>query len=199
VLVELHLQAFVTVLSLMNPVVCGMIFAGSESSRSSAQRLADATKAAIAILVILELSALFGVRVLNLFGISLDVFSVAGGGVLVWMGFSMLRGVSAESGDNSSLTPLILFAASPGTITGVITLAVAHSGSELPVTALTAVAAATLVTWLVMMLVARRGGKAGGGGFVRSTVQSFMGLIVMAMGAQFGLNGLSSFIQGASK
>lgn len=194
---KLHLQAFVTVLSLMNPVMCGVIFSGSESNLSTAQRLADATKAAIAILVILELSALFGVRVLNLFGISLDVFSVAGGGVLVWMGFSMLRGVAAESGDNSSLTPLILFAASPGTITGVITLAVAHSGSELPVTALTAVAAATLVTWLVMVLLAKGIGKAGRGGFVRSTVQSFMGLIVMAMGVQFSLKGLSTFIQAA--
>jgi multiple antibiotic resistance protein len=194
---KLHLQAFVTVLSLMNPVMCGVIFSGGESTLSTAQRLADATKAAIAILVILELSALFGARVLNLFGISLDVFSVAGGGVLVWMGFSMLRGVAAESGDNSSLTPLILFAASPGTITGVITIAVAHSGSELPVTALTAVAAATLVTWLVMVLLARGIGKAGRGGFVRSTVQSFMALIVMAMGMQFGLKGLSTFIQGA--
>ncbi len=194
----LHLQAFVTVLSLMNPAMCGMIFESSESTRSPAQRLADATKAAIAILAILELSALFGARVLNLFGISLDAFSVAGGGVLVWMGFSMLRGTTAASGENSSsLTPLILFAASPGTITGVITLSVAHSGSELPVTALTAVAAATLVTWFVMVLLAKRSGKGGGGGFVRSTVQSFMGLIVMAMGVQFGLKGLSTFIQGA--
>ena len=196
---RLYLQALVTVLSLMNPVICAAIFAGGESGRSATQRLVDASKAALAILVILELSALFGAPVLNLFGISLDVFSVAGGGILVWMGFSMLRGATAESSDNSSssLTPLILFAASPGTITGVITLSVAHSGSALPVTAMTAVAVATLVTWLVMMLVARGGGKASGGGFVRSTVQSLMGLIVMAMGMQFGLTGLSTFIAGA--
>ena len=114
-----------------------------------------------------------------------------------WFGFSMLRGTTAGSGDtSSSLTPLLLFAASPGTITGVITLSVVHSRSELPVTALIAVAAATLVTWLVLVLLSRGGGKAAGGGFVRSTVQSFMGLIVMAMGVQFGLKGLSAFIQG---
>ena len=140
-----------------------------------------------------------GAPVLNLFGISLDVFSVAGGGVLVWMGFSMLRGSTAgtASGDKSSLTPLILFAASPGTITGVITLSVAHSGSGLPVTALVAVAVATLVTWLMLVLFSKAGARAGGAGFVRSTVQSFLGLIVMAMGVQFGLKGLSAFIQGA--
>jgi small neutral amino acid transporter SnatA (MarC family) len=192
---KLHLQAFVTVLSLVNPVMCGLIFAGTESSRSPRQRLADATKVGMAMLVILGLAALFGARVLNLFGISLDAFSVAGGGVLVWMGVSMLRGANAESADNSSLTTLILFAASPGTVTGVITLAVAHSRSELPVTALTAVAAASLVTYLVMVVVAKRGSQAGGGGFVRSTVQSFMGLLVMAMGVQFGLKGLSTFIE----
>ena len=60
-----------------------------------------------------------------------------------------------------------------------------------------AVAAATLVTWLALVLLSRGGGKAAGGGFVRSTVQSLMGLIVMAMGVQFGLKGFSAFIQGA--
>jgi len=196
---ELQLQAFVTVLSLMNPAVCGMMFTASTSGLSSSQRLANATKAAIAILVILELSALLGARILSLFGISLDAFSVAGGGILVWMGFSMLRGATGETGDNTSLTPLILFAASPGTITGVITLAVVHSRSELPVTALIAVAAATLVTWLVMVLLAGGSGKAGGGGFIRSVVQSIMGLIVIAMGVQFGLTGLSTFMAGAGR
>ena len=51
--------------------------------------------------------------------------------------------------------------------------------------------------WLVLLLVSRESGKGGGGGFVRSTVQSFMGLIVMAMGVQFGLKGVSALFQGA--
>lgn len=196
---EVYLQAFATVVSLVNPVVCAMMFVGLESARSPSERFRDAAKAAISIFVVLELSALVGAPVLNLFGISLDAFSVAGGGVLAWMGFSMLRGSTAHSSDASSasLTTLILFAASPGTITGVITLAVAHSGSELPVTALIAVAGASLVTWLVLMLAARKSAAGGSGGFVRSIVQSFMGLIVMAMGMQFGLKGLSSFLEKA--
>ena len=37
------------------------------------------------------------------------------------------------------MTPLILFAASPGTITGIITLSVAYAKSGIPVTALVAV------------------------------------------------------------
>lgn len=199
----LHLQAIVTVLSLMNPVVCGVIFVGLESDRSGAQKVQDATRAALAVMMILWLAALFGARVLGLFGVSLDVFSVAGGGVLVWMGSSMLRGAAAAPGKaapgqpaaSSSLTPLILFAASPGTITGVITLAVSHSRSGIPVTALVAVGVAGLVTWVVMVLVSRGGSRTGGGGLIRSTVQSLMGLIVIAMGVQFALDGLRAFLQ----
>jgi multiple antibiotic resistance protein len=194
---ELYLQAFVTILSLMNPVMCGVMFQSAEPGRSTALRLKDASKAAFAILVILEFSALFGVRVLSAFGISLDVFSIAGGAVLVWMGFSMLRGAGAPSGQHSSLSSLVLFAASPGTIAGVISIAVVHSRTELPLTALVAVAGATLVTWLLMMVVAREKPKPQGKSLIQSTVQSFMGLIVMAMGMQIGLQGLSSYIQKA--
>jgi multiple antibiotic resistance protein len=146
--------------------------------------------------VILALAALFGVRILKLFGISLDIFSIAGGGVLVWMGFAMLKGSSAGSPSGSSLTPLILFAASPGTITGVITLAVSHSRDALPVTALISVAAATLVTWVVMAAIAFGNFKGGKPGFVRATGQSLMGLIVMAMGTQFAAEGLTNLIKG---
>jgi multiple antibiotic resistance protein len=39
--------------------------------------------------------------------------------------------------------PLILFAASPGTITGIITLSVAHTRFGLPITALVAVVVAS--------------------------------------------------------
>src|SRR5215207_5841831 len=48
-------------------------------------------QAAHAVLVILVITALVGARVLQIFGVSLDAFSIAGGGVLSWIGFAMLR------------------------------------------------------------------------------------------------------------
>jgi multiple antibiotic resistance protein len=197
---EQQLQAMVTVLSLVNPMICGTMFAQIEAGQARATQLADATRAALSVLVILVVAALVGTRVLQLFGISLDAFSVAGGAVLSWIGLTMLRGDSAPSQDPSkegadqtrSLTPLILFAASPGTITGVITLAVAHAKLTLPVTALVAVAVATVVMWIVMVLVAR-GGTRARGGFLRETATRFMGLIIVAMGVQFALVGLRNF------
>ncbi len=204
-----QLQAIATVLSLVNPAICAAIFSKLQKGRSSNAKIADAIKAGIAILVVLALAAVFGAKVLHVFGISLDAFSVAGGFVLAWMGFGMIKGsqeddaenrdsVSGETTDEPSsssvsLTPLILFAASPGTITGVITLAVAHSKTDLPVTALIAVIVAVVVTVPVMALLSIFGGNKKGG-FVRETITSLMGLIVVAMGFQFALTGLKAFM-----
>ena len=194
-----HLQAIVTVLSLVNPLICGAMFAQIESGQDRGKQLADATKIALSVLVILTAAALVGVRVLQIFGISLQAFSVAGGGVLIWIGSSMLRGDTMQdpasnhgAAETRSFTPVILFAASPGTITGVITLAVAHGNLPLPVTALVAVATAVIVTWIAMLLVAR-GGSHPGKGFLRDTATRFMGLIVIAMGVQFALTGIRDF------
>jgi multiple antibiotic resistance protein len=199
-----YLQAVITVLSLVNPAICAALFAQIETGRSHSEQAADATKAGLAILMLLALAALFGAQLLHLFGVSLDAFMVAGGAILAWMGFSMLRterpqnspSRSAQTEVDTSLAPLVLFAASPGTISGVITISVAHAGSEIPVTALVAVGVAVSITWLVMVVVGRFGGRAGGGGFLRDTLTRFMGLIVVAMGVQFALTGLKSFMAG---
>ena len=113
----------------------------------------------------------------------------------------MLRNNSTQSQDPSkgraaetrSIAPVILFAASPGTITGVITLAVAHATVALPVTALVAVVVATVVMWVVMVLVARGGSRGADGGLLNDVVTRFMGLIVIAMGVQFALTGVHNF------
>jgi multiple antibiotic resistance protein len=194
-----QLQAIVTVLSLVNPLVCGAMFARIEAERSSLERRTDAIKVALAVVIILSAAALVGTQLLHLFGVSLDAFMVAGGGVLAWMGYAMLSGHGSASppvgpsGSNASLTPLILFAASPGTITGVITLSAAHTRLDFPVTALVAVVVASVVTWLAMVVIARLTHQAVGGGFARDAATRFMGLIVISMGVQFALTGLRQF------
>ena len=118
--------------------------------------------------------------------------------MLAWMGFLILRGVSSPTAGGSeshaelSLTPLILFAASPGTITGVITLSVAHAGTVLPVTVLVSVAVALVITWLLMLVATRATGQQKHGP-MHDVSTRFMGLIVLAMGMQFSLTGLKAF------
>ena len=200
------LQAIATILSLVNPAICLAMFLQIEQGRSNSEHLADATKAMLVVLVILLTAAFLGARILDIFGISLDAFSVAGGGVLAWIGIAMLTGnarpTSSDAGDVSqsegkpSLSPLILFAASPGTITGVITVAAAHSKLGFPFTAVVAIAVVLGLTWALLILTARMK-NAGQGGIARDMITRYMGLIVLAMGIQFMLSGFKAFMGSA--
>jgi multiple antibiotic resistance protein len=196
-----QIQAIVTLLSLVNPIICAMMFAQAETGRSRSAQLIDATKAVLAVTVILLFFALVGTQLLHQFGVSLDAFMVAGGGVLAWMGVGILSGQqaapsspTADVNTDTSLTPLILFAASPGTITGVITIAAAHTQLKLPITVLVAIGVTAVVMWSTLLLVIRLAGKQDSAGFVRSIITRFMGLIVLSMGIQFALTGYHAFM-----
>tara|TARA_R110000850_G_scaffold60079_7_gene138178 strand:- start:2115 stop:2711 length:597 start_codon:yes stop_codon:yes gene_type:complete len=195
----------VTVLSLVNPVICAALLSKLTAGMSKGGKVKAATKAALIVAVILSGAAFVGVKLLQVFGISLDAFQVAGGLVLMWMGFTMLSGGAGSATSDSdedgeggkspakrSIAPLILFAASPGTITGVITLSVFHSGSGVPLVALVAVIGALVVTWLLMLLSVRTAGD-GKPGPMHDLTTRFMGLVVLAMGVQFLLTGLKAF------
>ena len=201
---DLHqvLQAIVTVLAVINPVVCGSLFLTLTPNLTAPERRREAAKVALNILIILMGSALVGLKVLSIFGISLDVFRVVGGMIIAYMGFDMLGGshtvaqAPPESGDagvHGSLVPLLMFAAGPGTITAVVTLAAVHTPDGLPVTAIIAAVAGAGVTFVALTLAVRLGPRLGRG--TQATVTRFMGLIVASMGMQFVLVGLKAFVE----
>jgi multiple antibiotic resistance protein len=106
------------------------------------------------------------------FGISLDVFRVVGGIIIAYMGFDMLRGSNSvgqappdnsDANTRSSLVPLLMFAAGPGTITAVVTLAAVHTADGLPLTAIIVTVVATGVTLAALILAARFGSRLGRG------------------------------------
>ena len=196
------LQAIVTVLAVINPVVCGSLFLNLTPTLTAPERQRAAAKVALNILIILIGSALVGLKVLSIFGISLDVFRVVGGMIIAYMGFDMLRGshtvaqAPPESGDANipgSLVPLLMFAAGPGTITAVVTLAAVHTPDGLPMTALIAAVVGTAVTFAALILAVRLGPRLGRG--TQATVTRFMGLIVSSMGMQFVLVSLKAWFE----
>ena len=196
------LQAIVTVLAVINPVVCGSLFLTLTPNLTAPERRREAAKAALNILVILMGSALVGLKVLSIFGITLDVFRVVGGMIIAYMGFDMLRGshtvaqAPPENGDakvQGSLVPLLMFAAGPGTITAVVTLAAVHTPDSLPMTAIIATVVGAGVTFVTLILAVRLGPRLGHG--TQATVTRFMGLIVASMGMQFVLVGLKAFFE----
>jgi multiple antibiotic resistance protein len=136
----------------------------------------------LTVAAVLTVAAFAGAPILKVFGISLDAFSVAGGGVLIFIGLSMLGGKSSPSTPGASakgaadnrLGPLILFAASPGTITGVMTIVAAHHRGGVPVMALVAIAAVLGVTWVLLLGVAFVGAKASRPSLARDMVSRYM-------------------------
>jgi len=191
-----QLQAIATIFSLINPVVCVMIFSGIAQGKPRGAAYREATAAMLIVAFVLGIAALFGSNVLHAFGISLDAFSVAGGAVLMFIGFSMLAGGNSrpDEGDGGGLGKLVLFAASPGTITGVITIATAHSKDGFPVTALVAIAAISLFTWVLLLVSVSTGSGDKKPSLGREMASRYMGLIIVAMGIQFALTGFKEFM-----
>jgi len=196
------LQAIVTVLAVINPVVCGSIFLTLTSDLDLRQKRLAAIRVALSILIIPAGSALIGLRVLSVFGISLDVFQIVGGIIIAYMGFGMLGGghqpaqapPSAATGSQipNSLAPLVMFAAGPGTITAVVTMAAVHTPTGLPLSALAASTIGAGVTFAVLLLASQLGSRINRS--TQAVVTRFMGLIVTAMGMQFALTGLKAFM-----
>jgi multiple antibiotic resistance protein len=193
-------QAIVTVLAVINPVVCGSIFLTLTPKLTPVQKRWAAVKVTLSILIILVSSALIGLKVLSIFSISLDVFRIVGGVIIAYMGFDMLSGrqtvAQASPTDDdaavaSSFAPLIMFAAGPGTITSVVTLAATHTPDGLPVTAIAAAVVGAGVTFATLLLSIGAGSRLGSG--TQAMVTRFMGLIVASMGMQFVLTGLKTF------
>lgn len=193
-----YVQATVTVLAVVNPVVCGAILVKIVTGQPRAGQIKAATKAALIVLAILVGTAFAGQFVLNVFGISMETFRIVGGVIIAYIGFRMLGGGSQSDDDQSSgggdLSTLVMFAASPGTISTVVTLSAVHTPGGLPATALVGVLAAVVVTWIVMVAIVSASGNIHAS--QQKFVSSFMGLILVAMGLQFALDGYKDFMAG---
>src|SRR5262249_39723139 len=135
------------------------------------------------------------------FGISLDVFRIVGGLIIAYMGLDMLRGhqkvgqaspMDDDTAAQNSLGPLIMFAAGPGTITAVVTLAAVHTPDGLPVTAIVAAVIGAAVTVAGFLLAF--GGESRLCRNNQALVTRFMGLILASLGMQVVLAVLKAFL-----
>src|SRR5262249_48007117 len=103
--------------------VCGSIFLTLTAKLLPAQKRRTAVRVALSVLIILVVSALIGLKILSIFGISLEVFRIVGGMIIAYMGFDMLSGrqsvaqASPQNDDvaaSSSLAPLSCSRRVPG-------------------------------------------------------------------------------------
>jgi len=154
--VTFGLQAFVTLLVILDPPGATPIFLGVLGSRTRAQRTLLAWQAAATSLFVITLFALFGQFIVNYLDISMPALQGAGGLLLLLVSLDLLKGhnenETQSAQKNLALVPLgTPLLAGPGAIVTIMLFAQDVDGSAMTTALALAVVGAHLVIGLTLM------------------------------------------------
>jgi multiple antibiotic resistance protein len=154
--VTFGLQAFVTLLVILDPPGATPIFLGVLGNRTRAQRTLLAWQAAATSLFVITLFALFGQFIVNYLDISMPALQGAGGLLLLLVSLDLLKGhnenETQSAQKNLALVPLgTPLLAGPGAIVTIMLFAQDVDGSAMTIALALAVVGAHLVIGLTLM------------------------------------------------
>ena len=194
------LQTAIALIAIANPFAAVPTFLSIIPSNDPNATRQAAKRVAFAVLVILVGAVLIGRFVLDFFGISFAAFRVGGGLVVTLTGLDMLRrqhatpleDATAESLADQLVVPMAMpLIAGPGTIITAMTMAARSRSAGPPWMVLVAVAVVAGVVWLVLTMSGWLQAHLGARG--QAIVMRFMGLVLVAVGAQLVLAGVGDF------
>jgi multiple antibiotic resistance protein len=202
------LQAIVGVIVITDPITRGFFFKALTENEPERRREYVRT-ITIAVALILGISALAGREILELIGINLGAFGVAGGLIVALMGFEMLFGgepsraqggeqaheePDPESFEGQVIVPYAMpFVAGPGAITLVISISAGTSDFSGAIAALVAVAVAVILLPIGHLLISE---KLSVSDTTMKIATKFGGLLIATIGIQLMLSGLQNFFGG---
>jgi multiple antibiotic resistance protein len=198
----IFVQVLAAAFASTDPIGAAPIFMGLTAQMDRRGRIRAAIRATISSFIILAVAVLAGRFILQLFGISVPAFQAAGGLVIVLMGLEMLRGTptrvqhddpSDEEKDDPIIVPFSMpLVSGPGAITTMITLAARHDGWTDQLIVLGAVATESLVLLGILLSAAWLTSHISASGL--KVLLRFLGLILLAIGAQLLLSGIQHFV-----
>ena len=198
------IHATIAILAIANPIAASPLFASITSGMTTGQKRKSAFVACFAVFLILGGAVMVGTSVLRIFGVGLDAFRFGGGLIIVLMGLDMLKGDISPVHDGSKhetdqedqvLVPFAMpLVAGPGTIATTITLTTSNSLSKFDGILVTLGAVFVMVVALRISLAFASQIADRLGGRPLRILTRFMGLILVAVGAQFLLAGFSGFV-----
>ena len=200
------LNAFVTLLVIVDPVGLAAIFLALTDGMNAAERRQVATRSTIIGFAILTLFALAGATILSVLGITLPAFRVAGGLLLFYIAFEMVferrqerhekstqRAITKDMIRNIAVFPLsIPLIAGPGAISATILLSDELAGPAAKTALIGIILAVLVLTWIVFLLsgpVNRLLGETG-----RSILTRLLGVILAALSVQFVADGVRALV-----
>lgn len=198
--------AFTSLLAMVNPLGALPVFAGLTGTYDAAQRRSTAIRACIAGFLVLLSFGLFGTAILRFFGITTHAFRIAGGILFFFVGWEMLQArrprhkttqeeeIESATREDVAVVPLGLpTLAGPGSITTVVALTDQATGPGATLAVFIA-AGLVMVISLVVLLSApallRLLGQTG-----INVMTRIMGLLIMVIGVQFVLDGVSTAVR----
>ena len=193
------LRAIVGIFVIVDPIGSVGIFLSVTSGFTQIKKEKAARFAGITVAAVLVIAALMGQAILDLFGIRLAAFSVAGGILFLILAVEMIRGEGASQFHNLSkrseqlpaaaIVPLgVPLMAGPGAISTVI-LASPGSANWFETTILiSSIAVLGLVTWLCFSYAQHIGKLIGDIGI--QLISRIMGLILAALAVEYMVKGI---------
>lgn len=203
------LSALVTLIATVDPPGLAPIFLSLTTGMSDSERRKVAMRAVLIAFVIMTATALGGAPLINMLGISLPAFRIAGGLLLFTIGYQMIfaggqeskaetaeKAVTEDHIRNIAAFPLgIPLMAGPGAITAILLLAGRAQGEPLKVALLIGVIAtvvlACLISFLLASKIARLLGVTG-----NIVLTRLLGVILSAMAVQFVIDGVKAVMAG---
>ena len=196
-------SALATLLVVADPVFLSALFLGVTHGMGGKQRREVALRASVIALAILVAAGLGGAKLLELLGISLSAFRIAGGLLLLSAAAEMVfdrrsqrlqataeQAISVDHVKNIAAFPLAIpLMAGPGAITAMILLAGRAEGRMDYLGALFAVAALVMLACFVSFLMAERISKVMGV-TGRAVMTRLLGIVLAALAVQFIIDGV---------
>ena len=202
VYVRFSLLALSSIFFLVDPFAALPTFLAITEGADPVRRRRVAGKGALTALIVLGTFACTGEAIFKLFGITLPAFELAGGIILLLIGLDMLQAkrsatqeaagdtVAAAQKEDAGIVPLgVPMLAGPGAITSVMVLVGQVQSHWQMAAILISIALTALICYLVLGhsgLVVRVLGDTG----IRILVR-VMGLLLVALAAQYFVNGLA--------
>lgn len=198
-------SALATLLVVADPVLMSALFLGITSGMTAAHRREVALRGSIIAFCILLAAGLGGAKLLDLLGISLSAFRIAGGLLLLSSAAEMVfdrRGERLKTTAEQAITidhvrniaafPLAIpLMAGPGAITAMILLAGRAEGRITWLVSLYGVAALVMAACFVSFLMAERISRLMGV-TGRAVLSRLLGIILAALAVQFVIDGVSA-------
>ncbi len=194
--------AFTSLLAIVNPVQAVPVCVALTSGYSAQHRVVTVRRAALTGLIVMLLFAAAGTWILRFFGITSEAFRIAGGILFFGIGADMLQAkrsrmkmteeeeLAGSAKEDVGIIPLGLpTLVGPGAITTVIALNGQAQHVQQKLAVYIAIVLVSAISWALLIAapaVTRHIGTTG-----TNVMTRLMGLLVMVIGAQFVIDGLT--------